>query len=80
MARLRKASRSRKAEGMRRLSREKWILVLGGESGLLGGAKRSDNVPVKSRASVDARAIMETCVLAVPAVGARILPSPSTRS
>jgi len=79
MAKLRKDKKRRKAEGISRLRREKWMCVEGGESGFEGGAKRSESVPVKRRAKVDARAIMLTCVLASPAGGARMSPSPSTK-
>ena len=73
-----KPARLRRAEGRSRERREKVMmrvvvseLVWGGGDREEGrcGAKRSEMVPVERRAKVLVRAMMETCVLAVPAGG-----------
>lgn len=68
-ARLRKARHWRKADGINNTRREKVMRVDGGWLGLDAGAKRSEREPVKRRANVEVRAIIDTCVLAWPAGG-----------
>ena len=67
-ARMKKEKKRRMADGRRRVRREKE--VRGGEwSEDEVGAKRSESVPVRSRATVEVRAIIETCVEGRPAGG-----------
>ena len=56
------------ADGRRRVRREKEVRGVEGMEGDVG-AKRSESVPVRRRAKVEVRAMIDTCVDGWPAGG-----------